>query len=88
MTIRRLEKPKWRPLLDAISKLLEAQVAEVEVTSLNLGDQTEAEWLPLLGISYDPHDDVVDIALDGIDHIIPQAARNPPGRRGCRIEEP
>lgn len=70
MTIRRLEKPQWRPLLDAVSKLLEAQVAEVEVTSLNLGDQTEAEWLPPLGISYDPHDDVVDIALDGVDHII------------------
>jgi len=42
----------------------------VEVASLDLGDQTEAEWLPLLGISYDPRDDVVDIALDGIDHII------------------
>jgi hypothetical protein len=28
------------------------------------------KWLPPLGISYDPHDDVVDIALDGVDHII------------------
>ena len=37
-----------------------------------MGDQTQAEWLPLLGISYDPRDDVVDIALDGLDHMIRQ----------------
>src|SRR5271166_431708 len=70
MTIRKLEKPEWRPFLDVMSKLLAAKEAEVEVASLNLGDQTEAEWLPLLGISYDPRDDVVDIALEGVDHII------------------
>jgi hypothetical protein len=40
------------------------------VASLDLGDQTQAEWLPLLGITYDPRDDVVDIALDGLDHMI------------------
>ena len=70
MTIRRLEKQEWRPFFDAMSKLLEAKDAEVEVASLDLGDQTEAEWLPLLGISYDPRDDVIDIALDGLDHMI------------------
>jgi hypothetical protein len=58
------------PFFDVISKLLEAKVAEVEVASLDLGDQTQAEWLPLLGITYDPRDDVVDIALDGLDHMI------------------
>jgi hypothetical protein len=42
----------------------------VDIASLKLGDRTEAEWVPLLGISYDPHDDVVDVALDGIDHLI------------------
>ena len=70
MTIRKIEKPEWRPFLDVMSKLLAAKEAEVEVASLNLGDQKEAEWLPLLGISYDPRDDVVDIALEGVDHII------------------
>lgn len=70
MTIRRLEKPEWHPFFDVVSKLLTAEQAEVEVGSLNLGDRTQAEWLPLLGISYDPRDDVVDIALDGLDHMI------------------
>jgi Family of unknown function (DUF5335) len=70
MTIRKLEKQEWRPFFGAMSKLLDAKDAEVEVAALDLGDQTEAEWLPLLGISYDPRDDVIDIALDGLDHMI------------------
>jgi hypothetical protein len=70
MTIRRLEKPEWRPFFDTMSKILEAKVAEVEVASLDLGDQTQAEWLPLIGVTYDPRDDAVEIALDGLDHMI------------------
>ena len=70
MTIRRLEKPEWRPFFDTMSKILEAKVAEVEVASLDLGDRTQAEWLPLIGIAYVPRDDAVEIALDGLDHMI------------------
>jgi hypothetical protein len=58
MTIRKLEKPEWRPFLDVVSKLLEAKNAEIEIAALDLGDQVLAEWLPLLGITYDPNDDV------------------------------
>ena len=70
MTIRKLEKREWHPFLDALSKLLDAKVAEVEVAGLHLGDQTQAEWLSLLGITYDPHDNVLEIALEGLDHLI------------------
>ena len=45
-------------------------MAEIEVASLDLGDQIQAEWLPLIGITYDPNDDVVEVALDGLDHVI------------------
>ncbi|HLQ89218.1 MAG TPA: DUF5335 domain-containing protein [Xanthobacteraceae bacterium] len=68
--IRKLDKPQWRPFLDTISKLLEAKEAEIEVASLDLGDQVQAKWLPLIGIAYDPNDDVVEVALDGLDHMI------------------
>jgi hypothetical protein len=70
MTIRKLEKAQWRPFLDTVSKLLVAKEAEIEVASLSLGDQVQVEWLPLLGITYDPNDDIVEIALDGLDHMI------------------
>jgi hypothetical protein len=70
MTMQKLEKAKWRSFLDTLSKLLEAKVAEIEVASLDLGDQVQAKWLPLLGITYDPEDDIVEVALDGLDHMI------------------
>jgi len=44
--------------------------AEIEATSPALGDQVQASWLPLLGLVYDPKDDVVEVALDGLDHLI------------------
>jgi hypothetical protein len=70
MTTRKLEKAEWRRFLDRISKLLEAKEVEIQVTSLGLGGQVEAEWLPLIGITYDPGDDLVEVALEGLDHMI------------------
>jgi hypothetical protein len=37
----------------ASSKMLEPKQVEIEVAGLALGDQIEAEWLPLIGIVYD-----------------------------------
>jgi hypothetical protein len=73
MTIRKLEKPEWHPFFDRVSQfLLNGRQAEIEVAALNLGDQIEAKWLPLIGIVYDPKDDMLEIALDGLDHMIPK----------------
>lgn len=70
MTLRRLDKPQWRNLLDRFSKALVGKRAEIEVASLSLGVQPAAEYLPLLGVAYDPKDDIIEVALDGFDHII------------------
>jgi hypothetical protein len=70
MTTRKLDKGQWKGFLDRISKLLEGKEAEVEVASLKLGDQIEAKWRPILGITYDPKDDLIDLDLDGLDHMI------------------
>jgi len=71
MTTRKLDRKQWRMFFDTVSKQLEGKEAEIEVASLSLGDQVEAEWLPLHGIAYDPNDDVVEVALEGLDHLIP-----------------
>ena len=70
MTTRKLDKSQWRTFFDRLSKTLEGTQAEIEVASLSLGDQVEAKWLPLHGITYDPHDDLVEVALEGLDHMI------------------
>ena len=70
MTIRKLDKSEWNEFFDSMSRLLEDREAEIEVTSLAVGDQIEAEWLPLIGITYDPKDDLLEVALEGVDHLI------------------
>jgi hypothetical protein len=72
MTTHKLDKKQWRTFFDRISTMLEGKRAEIEIASLRLGDQIEAEWLPLLGITYDPMDDIVEVALEGLDHLIPK----------------
>lgn len=72
MATEKLEKTVWQPYLDHVSKQLGAGTkrAEIEVASLQIGDQIEAEWVPLLGISYDPNDDLVEVLVEGLDHLI------------------
>jgi hypothetical protein len=70
MALKHIEHKEWRTYCDMLSKILAGTRAEVEVASLRLGAQVEAEWLPFLGIVYDPKDDVIEIALEGVDHII------------------
>jgi hypothetical protein len=41
---------------------------DVEVLSSRLGDQFEAEGAQLAGISYDPHNETVDIEVKGGNH--------------------
>ncbi len=72
MTTRKLDKKQWRSFFDGVTRTLEGKEAEIEVASLRLGDQVQAKWLPVLGISYDPNDDLVEVALDGLDHLIPK----------------
>jgi hypothetical protein len=55
-----------------MSKGLLGKQAEIEVTGLPFGDHVAAKWLPLLGIAYDPKSDLVEIALEGLDHHIHQ----------------
>jgi hypothetical protein len=70
MAVRKIDKRDWRTFFDWLSQGLLGARTEIEVASLDLGDQIEAEWLPLLGIAYDDKDDVLEVALDGLDHLI------------------
>ena len=51
MTARKLEKKEWKPFFERVSQVLGAKQAEVEVLSLGLGDQLEAEWAAASGFS-------------------------------------
>ena len=70
MTVRKIEKTQWRAFFDQFSKGLEGKQAEIEVASLALGSQIQANWLAVSGITYDPKDDLVEVSLKGLDHMI------------------
>ena len=70
MTVRSIQKADWAAFCATVSKALEGSRAEIEVESLDLGDQVEKDWAPWIGITYDPKDDIIDIALDDVDHIV------------------
>jgi hypothetical protein len=62
-----LNKGEMRELFERLTKQLAGERPQVEVESLRLGDRFEAQWVPLLGLSYDPGDDTIAIVLEGID---------------------
>ena len=61
---------EWRAFFDRTSKALLGKWAEIEVASLDLGDQIAVEWVPMIGITYDSKDDLLDVALDRMNHLI------------------
>ena len=68
-----LPKQAWKSYFEAMSDVLIGKWAEVEVATLDLGDQIVAQRLPLLGITYDTKDDLVDVSLGGenqLNHLI------------------
>ncbi len=73
MASHALTQHQWKPYFDRMARQLAGAQAEVEVESLAMGSQIQAEWVPLIGISYDPHDNAISIALEGLQHFV----RNP-----------
>jgi len=70
--MKSIRKSDWKTYADRVTRGLVGKQAEIEVDSLRLGAQIEAEWIALLGIAYDPRDDIFEVALDGLDHLISQ----------------
>ena len=70
MSIRVLDKTEWQAYCDRVSKGLSGKRASIEISGLSLGHQTAATSLPLLGIAYEPRADLLEIALEGLDHLI------------------
>jgi Family of unknown function (DUF5335) len=68
--MQQVPKSGWRQFFDVMGKAVLGKSAEVEVASLEVGDQIIAEWVPMRGITYDSRDDLLDVALDRGSHLI------------------
>lgn len=65
-----IDKPEWQRFLDRVSRGLAGKQVEIEVAALGLGDQLLTEWVPVLGLVYEPKSNSVEIAVEGLDHMI------------------
>ena len=70
MSIRRLDRNEWQDFCNRMSHGFVGKLVALEVASLELGAQHEAERLPLLGMSYDPNTDVLELIVGELDHLI------------------
>ena len=65
-----IHRSEWQAFFNRLSDTLTGKWAEVEVSSLDLGDQIVAEWVPMYGITFEPKDDLLDVAFDRFNHFI------------------
>jgi hypothetical protein len=70
MPLRRPEKSEWRTYCDRLSKHLVTVRSEPVTASLVLNDEVVAEWVPLLGVAYEPKKDLFEIMLQDLEHWI------------------
>ena len=75
MPLSQLGKSQWQGYFDRFSRTLGPKRVEIEVTGLGLGHQVQAEWIPLIGVSYDPRNDVVAVVAEGVEHFIRKPTR-------------
>ena len=67
---RKLEQDKWEPYFNMMTKVVKGKEVEIEVLRADLGAQTDITRRRLLGLSYDPRDNVLEVECEQIDHLI------------------
>ena len=66
----KLEQHTWKNYFDHVSQQLAGKCVEIDVSSLALGSQVVAAWLPVLGVTYEEQSDLLSIMTEGLDHMI------------------
>lgn len=70
MPLTQLARSQWQAYFDRVSRALGATRVQIEVTGLGLGDQVEADFISLFGLTYDPKNDLLAVIAEGVDHLI------------------
>jgi hypothetical protein len=64
-TTEELAAERWQEYFDSITPNIDGMLATIEVMSEQLGDQLDVQQLPLQAISYDPRDNMLEVAVGG-----------------------
>jgi hypothetical protein len=70
MPTTKIGEGEWHRYFDTVGSALQGRKATVQVIGPDIGAQFAAEDLGIIGITYDQKDQLLEIALDGLDHLI------------------
>lgn len=70
MALLKLKRRMWYAFCNGVTVQLAGKRADIEIASRDLGAQVIARWLPLLGLVYDRSNDSLQIAIEGLDHVV------------------
>jgi hypothetical protein len=71
-----IPRSSWHQSLESLTKQHEGDAVTIEILSIDLGDEYEAEKVPFAYIEYDAHDDAVNVAVGGRDGRYPVVLRH------------
>lgn len=74
MATRKIDKVDWSSYFTrATRQIIDGKgpkQAEIRILAPTTGAQVESDWKPLLGITYDHHDNLLEVAMEHLDHLI------------------
>jgi hypothetical protein len=74
MPIRKLEPTEWKVFFDTYSRNVlmsdRPEYADLRLLSGTLGNLEGTSWLPLRGITWDPGNEILEIILEDLDHLV------------------
>lgn len=72
MKTLKLNPDQWKDYFDNLQRHLGAREVEIEIIDQSLGAQKQIDWAPIIGLSYDHKGKVLSIAVEGIEHLVPE----------------
>jgi hypothetical protein len=74
MDSKKITKKEWQKYFDTFSgkylKDEQPEYVEIQVMSEEFGVHSETKWTVLKGITYDPKNDILEIQVDEMEHLI------------------
>src|SRR4051794_28214097 len=68
----KLPHDAWRGFFDGMTAVVRGKQVEIEVMGLDLGDEVEAEWVALNGLTYEPRENILYVYTGQLEHSIPE----------------
>lgn len=66
----KIDKAEWADFFSSLCRCVNGMLVGVETHSVGSRGGVRSEWLPLVGISYNPEDNILEITLQGLHHTI------------------